>query len=138
MREIKFRGLKIHGGGWAYGYLVRHINGKCFIFPGSYDQVPGTQHFDWHFIEVVPESTGQHAGLNDKSGKEIYEGDVVAFWPRKNEKPVGPHKGAVVCLHTFEGFIIDLRGSDYMDLGYKAYEYEVVGNIYENPELLKS
>jgi uncharacterized phage protein (TIGR01671 family) len=67
----------------------------------------------------------QYTGLKDKNGKEIYEGDIV-----KTRK--GGHKIIVEFIRgKFEPF------DDSGEYGHFAEECEVIGNIYENPELLK-
>jgi len=77
----------------------------------------------------------QFTGLFSKSGKEIYEGDILRFFYDGEEFHTGP-------VSWREEFAI--WGSAFMltqiepeDLWVKECEYEVIGNIYENPELLK-
>src|SRR5205085_7359942 len=69
----------------------------------------------------------QFTGLNDKSGKEIYEGDIVR-WPRgRSDDKIS----AVEWDIELARFIIDLYSLT------DARDYKVIGNIYENPELLQ-
>jgi uncharacterized phage protein (TIGR01671 family) len=70
----------------------------------------------------------QFTGLKDKKGKEIYEGDIL----KCDIKPYG---------HEFLGRIVFMNGGFCIDGGIpiniNGFGIEIVGNIYENPELLK-
>ena len=76
----------------------------------------------------------QSTGLKDKNGKEIFEGDIVDYKGRK----------AVVKWHgSYASFIyrfvdeLNERVSEWHPLFLAYYHFEIVGNIYENPELLE-
>ena len=66
----------------------------------------------------------QFTGLHDKNGKEIYEGDIIAF---RNEKGEITLKGEIYW---------ESRNAKFSDFSPKN-QVEVIGNIYENPELLE-
>lgn len=79
----------------------------------------------------------QYTGLNDKNGKEIYEGDIVEWkylqtWHKNEVMWVGG--GFVV---TTSGFKDDLNEPQDLSL-VSILNCEIIGNIYENPELLKT
>lgn len=84
-------------------------------------------------VEITPETVGQYTGLHDKNGKEIYEGDIVkalinGIW----------YIGQVVYEHS--GFTIDVTNNKQLEFGRMGIIEiftEVIGNIYDNPELLK-
>lgn len=78
----------------------------------------------------------QYTGLKDKNGKEIYEGDIMLpvtmndqtldYWKMKNGK-------AIKCITTVSW---DEKNAQFI-YPYPITFFEVIGNIYENPELLK-
>ena len=82
----------------------------------------------------------QFTGLQDKNGKEIYEGDIVVY-----DRGVGNWTGkrmstthTIVFSEEVFAFVMDY-GSSYIKLRkHWNYIYEVIGNIYENPELLST
>lgn len=76
----------------------------------------------------------QYTGLKDKNGKEIYEGDVVRIWA--DPKDYNGYKGHnYIGVVEWDEFILGFILSD--GHGLKDFEFiEIVGNIYENPELL--
>ena len=85
----------------------------------------------------------QYTGLHDKNGKEIYEGDIVVSWNNKDLslKDILHSFGAykIFWSDEFSGWCSE--GTKYgINAFYKEHglKMEVIGNIYENPELLKS
>lgn len=124
-REIKFRGKRIDLGEWVYGSLLIGFTGITYIVT-MHDHILGmtTMH------EVDEKTVGQYTVLKDKNGKEIYEGDIVRLeqWrPSINE-----------VLFNRGGFCFRSSKDDtfYPD-GKYLEEGEVIGNIYDHPELLK-
>lgn len=128
MREIIFRGKRIADGKWVGGYLYG-IWEQRYILWGMTNNVP-------NMVEVDPETICQCTGLTDKNGKKIWEGDILEahldeFFPDDvtREKVIWHENG----WRTQE------TGSDdkeYLD-EFDAENFEVVGNVFDNPELLE-
>jgi hypothetical protein len=119
MREIKFEYMfRYEDNGYHYD---KHIFTLDEIRKGAVDEWLGYSFVSSAEVVVIRQFTG----LKDKNGKEIYEGDVV-FWASRNFI-VEWDKDKFIMKTLKEGF-----GS--ID---RWEECEVIGNIYENPELLK-
>lgn len=132
MRDVKFRGQSKQTGAWLYGSLIRRGE-RCFILPFTGKMRAAD-------TEVIPATVGQYTGLKDEHGKEIYEGDVIRS-PLSEDK-TRPHR---IFYHTgnaaFMGALVDRKELCYLRLDQDwIYKFgkEVIGNIHDNPELLKN
>ena len=134
MREILFRGKRVDNGEWVEGSLVIGNNYNFIITAEDYQDVVATQSAlvcESHPIEKDNTTIGQYTGLTDKNGKKIFEGDIV--------KVCLPYAD-LTCIVGWEGcsFIIrDIKDSDYTYVLGEGFDIEVIGNIYDNPELLE-
>ena len=130
MRTIKFRGKPIQMtlpngehlcGNFVYGYPLKHASSVFRIL------VPVEGGFENY--KIAPETVGQFTGLYDCDGKEIYEGDILDF----NGLTVEVRFVRGVFAFLVNGDLDDeLCGDCRTDLFAK-----VIGNIHDNPELLK-
>ena len=142
MREILFRG-KMDNGEWMYGSFcmdaLEQFNGLCGIdgFIRLYDKGKGKM----QTYEVDRETVGQYTGLMDKNGKRIFEGDIVAQNWYDYDEPRDDSFGKVVfCEYDCSFSVMDVNKDGFMPLGRCGsyhWEVEVIGNIHDNPELLK-
>lgn len=142
MREIKFRGLEIMTGHWVYGNHVQTGVGMHYIIPRNFiaDVVP-----QWH---VDKESVGQYTGVKDKNGKQIFEGDIVVYSRVQYtdcsrtviEAKAPPVVGEVYYADSVWLGLKNSNGSGriLMPGTIDNGEFEIIGNIYENPELLEA
>jgi len=125
-------------GPWKYGSLINLDEGFCYIVPpcnGASTYSPN-QLVVLNMTRVNPETVCQYTGLYDKNEKSVWENDIVARRDAKgNIRALGVVRyGAFNCSccdgvfgWTFDGDV-DIR---------EPYFYEVIGNIFDNPELLK-
>ena len=79
----------------------------------------------------------QYTGLKDKNGREIYEGDIVdvIMWDKKTTEVV---RWDEIGFFPWTATNVHADDLDFYATSRKAEDIEVIGNIYENPELLKS
>lgn len=156
MREILFRGKRVDNGEWVYGsyyHCCGTAYGATFIVVN-----------DFGFIEVIPHTVWQYTGLTDKNGKKIFEGNIVKckheirhFVDKEDKIPRFVYgvkheerQGYFVTKSTiyyrnyeiqfYKGRyrIINRNIIHYIDRDYiYNHEIEVIGNIHDNPELLK-
>ena len=139
MREILFRGKRVDNGRWVEGqytceeyepHLLKVLHIDRIAIAGACVSVG-----------VIPETVGQYTGLKDKNGTRIFEGDIV--------KITGFHTTAIAAVKygspseqsTSWGWYFDDNDGHAYFLMSKVfcidYNAIVIGNIHDNPELLK-
>jgi hypothetical protein len=129
MREYLFRGKRIDNDKWAYGYYVVLGNYSFIINPKN----PASN------MRVIPESIGQFTGLFAKSGKKVFEHDIVEFggghgYPKWKPKQVVWGNTLDKALSTCCGFMLD--GTQMFLSTNDRNSIKILGNIHDNPELL--
>lgn len=146
MREILFRGKlterfadaadsrvdlvkrNVIKDGFVYGSLVVD-DGKCYICTSAYAWNKSyVNNSDATMFEVDPETVGQYTGSSDKNRTKIFEGDVVRAITRFTD--------IYVEAVTFKDGAFWYKNWSWFKFGFKFEKAEVIGNIYENPELL--
>ena len=126
MREIIFRGKRLDNGEWYYGsYLFLHISSVDWT--GAKRGKPEDVHYivndqDINYA-VSPSTVGQYTGLKDKHGKRIFEGDILSL-----------RTGRLYVVRFEDGAFILEDSAIPMSF---AIKFEIIGNIHDNPELLK-
>ena len=150
MREILFKAKRVKDGEWIEGYYYK-VQETVYCFKEDYEKNPvPIHHFiiftrttDWglpmqaYQTEIIPETLCQFTGICDKNGKKIWENDIC---DRKEKYPE-------VVKMTNGDWTLDYSyaigrdyGNSYCNLGFYANErkcVEVIGNIFDNPELLQ-
>ena len=128
MREILFRGKRIDNGGWVKGVIYGEYM-ICGMTTAYYDdEIPMSKYSEFDYIEVFPETVGQYTGLTDKNGTRIFEGDIVLMPSYQG----GKHRAVVY----FKNGKFAVNGSNYHFKDIKPRNIEVIGNIFDNHELL--
>ena len=137
MREILFKAKRIDNGEWVEGFLIKDLHEEewyiGFLFGGGAH--------DTDVVQINSETICQYTGLTDKNGNKIWENDVVVYDNSPYSIYCEPHTGQIVhrngCLCykfllygsvTYKSFLSD----DFFEIKCK-----VIGNIFDNPELVK-
>lgn len=144
MRSIKFRGKFVYANSdgrliWIYGSLFQtdtlHNVGKAKIFKTvTYDG-----NTDITDNEVILGTVGQFTGIVDRNGVEIYEGDIIQTYDSKGK----PILHEVYYLENEARFATKLIGYENLNEGsltqkwINELDFEVIGNIFDNRELLQ-
>lgn len=144
MREILFKGKRKDNGKWIYGGIYHQKKDEVkdeavYIIVGSLNDVACAH-------EVIPETVGQYTGLTDKNGNRIFEGDILKgfTYPFLSD---GEHNyyAEVVwfdnCpafgIYTFKNPTSNVRGISEGNTDFISDDWVIIGNIYDNPELVK-
>ena len=152
MREILFRGKRTDNGEWVQGDLVQGIGKqKGLTFIWSEDKRVPMEVFE---ANVIPETVGQYSGWTDKKDQKIFEGDIIEL--ESHDYIPSLDRGVVIFKDGCFGIeyqtdvarkfgwgkVFHRIGaiSEWRDMGASGtitYTYEVIGKIYDNPELLE-
>ena len=136
MREILFRGQRLDNSNWVYGVPLVFEDIELFAIQTLDDGA---------IFRVVPDSIGQYVGCTDINDRKIFEGDIVlvssfGYIPLK-------FNGVVIFDNCCFGVSYDYYGprfhrigslDEWQDMGASGtitYSYEVVGNVYDNPDI---
>ena len=131
-REILFRGKDILKEEWVYGDLVKTKN---FV------AIKKTNGDYFRPTQVSPNTVGQYTGLKDKDGREIYEGDILQYIGKRKDNMNKVYRRKVV-FHEGMFALLSKELPAYSALNYHCMEdgrfaWSVIGNIHDNPELIK-
>ena len=120
-REILFRGKRVDNGEWIEGGFIPSLNGKRFYVGNMFE-----------CVEIIPETRCEYTGLTDKNGTKIFERDIVKV------SNMGSTYYARIEWDNSSFWVVnhDIQIPNYLGEISKTY-LEVVGNIHDNPELLK-
>lgn len=126
MREILFKAKRIDNGEWVEGYFIDNE-----IACGTWEGCTGIDSYT-----IDPETLCQFTGLTDKNGKKIWENDIV-FVTNENDCS-GQISTGIGDIIFIEGmWYIDGRPQEGLYDINKIFQIEVIGNIFDNKELLQ-
>lgn len=136
MREILFKAKRICDGEWVEGYYLRdqyHRGGKDIIFYRK-----DSDQFTVYADTIDPETLCQFTGLCDKNGKRIWENDIFQC----TDETMVTQKNLIEYNETHASFVrlrnMDKLGSQYLWIDEAICNHgEVIGNIFDQPELLQ-
>lgn len=139
MREILFKAKRKDNGEWIEGLPSYGPDGKITELE-CLKKIPGEDIPEIEYIEIDPETLCQYTGLKDKNGERIFEGDIVRnkqgelrkveYWPSMCRFVL------VTDIGTWDGMEVDYD-TDYDTQQLVCSELEVIGNIFDNPELIE-
>lgn len=140
MREIIFRGKRLDNGEWVEGYFVN-------LWMINYQKhQPIITDNNAVSYDVDPSTISQYTGLKDKNGKRIFDGDILHIAKIADalggyyRPPLDYHVNVVVkwdlCAWMWETLCEDKRYISFPN-AWSHYECEIIGNVHDNPELLK-
>lgn len=148
MREIEFRAKDLNGN-WVFGFYSPRI-----WFP-SFEQTPNIKISTGSDVEIEINTLGQYTGLKDKNGTKIFEGDIVKLTRTHIYAPTTSfHNKDLVSLHkiywdeekhAFYQRHFNIESERFIGGGSLVFNderadeniIEIVGNIWDTPELLK-
>lgn len=127
MREILFRGKRVHTGKWIQGYYIKMLGMSHIEIPRS-----ERENASFTVYTVNSKTVGQYTGFKDKNGTKIFEGDICGFCNSDDEL-------TNYVILWFDGkWIVKNNGVDDiddLDLFFCNHSV-IIGNIYDSPELL--
>lgn len=141
-REVLFRG-KRGNGRWVYGSLVVSEN----IAPAIYFNIGkgSIGRLDWCYVK--PETIGQYTGLKDKNGNKIFEGDIiktphgfigeVVFGRAEEECTHRECNRKITDVYTTYGWVFKRADGYTCAIDDEILQGELLGNVADNPELMK-
>ena len=135
-REILFRGKRTDNGEFVEGDLIHGVSakgGRMYILPivSNLAYLKGCNPLGGY--NVVPDSVGQFTGITDKNGTKVFEADVVKHkfrrvWSEQEHTSIVVWNDNFMCYYLFDGASYIRMREDVI--------YEVIGNAYDNPELI--
>lgn len=147
-REILFKAKRIDNGEWVEGYYV-YCRKRHYILQ-VLNKAIGFDEREYEWVEVDPDTICQYTGLTDKNGKKIWENDILRYSYDYDGSPflkdgeeIKYRVGAVFWSEWRGSWAVCVQGNkkctnnDVFKYNRNPNRTEVIGNIFDNPELLE-
>lgn len=131
-REILFRGKRVDNGEWVEGGFVPSSDGKRFYIGNMFE-----------CVEIVPKTRSEYTACTDKNGTRIFEGGILGYSEQSELRYLNNVRFVVLYDNLNACFVVEryVNGNYKLQKRLAAFNpskhLEVIGNIYDNPELLK-
>lgn len=142
MREILFKAKRIDNGEWVEGYLIKDLHEEEWYIGYLF----GGDAHDTDVAKIDPNTICQYTGLTDKNGNKIWENDILSVLligetDEQKENCIVRYGRKAENFRIELGFNLEWTKTDYLrcDICFwtENREVEVIGNIFDNPELLE-
>lgn len=130
-REILFKAKRKDNGEWIEGYYV-YCRKRHYILQ-VLNKAIGFDEREYEWVEVDPDTICQYTGLTDKNGKKIWGNDICDTFENDSKEMLrNVVKFEDGCFKVFKKHYLSM----HLDC-YEESDLKVVGNIFDNPELLE-
>lgn len=139
MRHIIFRGKRLDNGEWMYGDLIEN-QGRFFIYHATSEttiECNDDRRIIVAAVEVDPDTVGQYTGLKDRYGDRIWEGDIIHTKQYGKDEYGLNHCGYDIFSVRFINSSFRIESNNRWFYLTDGHHIEVIGNIHDNPDLLK-
>lgn len=130
MREILFRGKRDENDEWVFGDLIHEPWASCIQVTEQVIENNNIDIFKRTKYSVHKETVGQYTGLLDKNIERIFDGDILKLDGEDGFFVLEFQDDTARFVMSGDSMVVDFDN-------FRSYEVEVIGNIHDNPELLK-